>query len=260
MSGTILTLDLGNTALKAGWWRGEKLFRVWKLEVERPGFVSALERRLRAEPAPAVASAVLSSVVPELTARVAAACRKSAGVSPLILDHRVRTGIGIRYRDPARVGADRIAAAAGVRVHHGLPAIVIDFGTATTFDVISRDSEYLGGVIAPGAGIATEALSRRAALLPLVKIGRPRKVLGRDTPGAIRSGVYFGIIGLVERVVRELKRELQWRGPVKIVATGGHAGMIAARCSVITAVDPHLVLKGLRVIADKADGDATRRR
>jgi len=184
--------------------------------------------------------------VPPLTPVFQQVCRTYLGQTPLVVDAGVRTGLRIRYDNPRDVGADRVVAAAAVRVLYGVPACVVDFGTATTFDALSAEGDYLGGAIAPGIGIAARALFERTAKLPRVELTQPPSVIGRNTPHAIQSGLVFGYAGLVEGMVARFKAEL---GPeTRIVATGGLAEIMAGETDVIDVVDPWLTLHGLRVV------------
>jgi type III pantothenate kinase len=188
----------------------------------------------------------LASVVPPLTGRMVEACRRYAGLEPLVLDTGVKTGVRIRYEDPHAVGADRIADAAAVQRLYGGPACVVDFGTATTFDAISAEGDYLGGAIAPGIGIAADALVQRTAKLPRVDLQRPPSAIGRNTPHAMQSGLLFGYVGLVEGMVARFRKEL---GPnMKVIATGGLAEVVARETEVFQIIAPWLTLDGLRII------------
>ncbi len=241
----ILTLDLGNTALTGGLWEDGRLVKNWS----GSSSVRNLEKQLREiSSGQQIGTAILASVVPRRNARFLTACRRW-GIDCRLLTSRTDTGLKILYSQPEQVGADRIANAVGAYRRYGGPAIVVDFGTAITFDVISPDFEYLGGVIAPGLGISTEALFRKAALLPRARIELPKGVLGRKTSEAIRSGVYWGTLGLVEKIIRELKKELGWGRETRLIATGGHAGLILSRSRMIRKIDPHLTLYGLYLIA-----------
>jgi len=242
----ILTLDLGNSALAGGIWDAGKLVENWSESFS----VRGLEKRLRGiSPRHRIGSAILASVVPDRNLSLRRAVRRRLGIDCRLLTARTPTGLKNLYSNPARVGADRIANAVGAFRRYGGPAIVVDFGTAITFDVVSKDFEYLGGVIAPGLGISTEALFKKAALLPRAEIALPRGVLGRQTVEAIRSGVYWGTLGLVEKIVRELKKELGWGRETRLIATGGHARLILSRSRLIRKIDPHLTLYGLYLIA-----------
>jgi type III pantothenate kinase len=195
----------------------------------------------------------LASVVPPLNSTFLEACRRYLNQQPLVIDAGVKTGLSIRYEDPKHaLGADRVADAVAVRSLYGTPACVVDFGTATTFDAISAAGEYLGGAIAPGIGIAAEALFLRAAKLPRVELARPDAAIGRNTLTAIQSGLVFGYVGLVEGMVERFKREL---GPeTKVIGTGGLVDLIASETQVIEFVAPWLTLDGLRIIWELNQG------
>jgi len=164
----------------------------------------------------------------------------------LVVGPGIKTGVRILMDNPREVGADRIVHAIAARRLYGTPAIVIDFGTATVFDVISSEGDYLGGAIAPGIGISAEALYREAAQLPRIELAIPKKVIGKNTVAAMQSGVLFGYVALVEGMVDRIKEELGEE--VKVIATGGLAGVIARETSAIQAVNPNLTLEGLRLI------------
>jgi type III pantothenate kinase len=193
-----------------------------------------------------VSGVALASVVPPLTPVFEQACQAYLEHAPLVIDAGVRTGVSIRYDTPREVGADRVVDAAAVKALYGLPACVVDFGTATTFDAVSAEGDYLGGAIAPGIGIAAQALFERTAKLPRVELTRPPSVIGRNTPHSIQSGLLFGYVGLVEGMVARFKVEL---GPeTRVIATGGLAEIIARETDVIDVVDPWLTLHGLRIV------------
>jgi type III pantothenate kinase len=190
----------------------------------------------------------LASVVPPLTTRVVEACRNYLGQEPLVVDAGVKTGVRIRYEDPRAVGADRIVDAAAVQRFYGGPACVVDFGTATTFDAISAEGDYLGGAIAPGINIAAEALYLRTAKLARVDLQRPPSAIGRNTVHAMQSGLLFGYVALVEGMVARFRAEL---GPkMKVIATGGLAEIVARETSVLEIIAPWLTLDGLRIVWD----------
>jgi type III pantothenate kinase len=193
-----------------------------------------------------VTGVAIASVVPPLTQTFEKACRDYVGQEPLVVDAGVKTGVRIRYDRPRDVGADRIVDAAAVKALYSLPACVVDFGTATTFDAVSEEGDYLGGAIAPGIGIAAQALFERTAKLPRVELTRPPSAIGRNTPHAMQSGLLFGYVGLVEGMVTRFKAEL---GPeTHVIATGGLAEIIARETDIVDVVDPWLTLHGLRII------------
>jgi type III pantothenate kinase len=184
--------------------------------------------------------------VPPLTGKIISACRDYLHQVPLVVDAGVKTGVRVLYDDPKAVGADRIVDAAAVQVLYGGPACVVDFGTATTFDGISADGHYLGGAIAPGIGIAAEALFLRTAKLPRVDLQRPPFVIGRNTVHSMQSGLLFGYVSLVEGMVERFRAELG--SEMKTIATGGLADIIARETQVLQIIAPWLTLDGLRII------------
>jgi type III pantothenate kinase len=190
----------------------------------------------------------LASVVPQLTGRVVQACKEYLEKDPFIVDVGIKTGIKVRYEDPKAVGADRIADAVAVMYLYGGPACVVDFGTATTFNALTRDGEYLGGAITAGINLATEALFTHAAKLPRIDLQRPPSVIGRNTVHAMQAGLLFGYVSMVEGMVERFRREL---GPqMKVVATGGLAEIVAQETDVIQIIAPWLTLDGLRILWD----------
>ncbi|MGD8244579.1 MAG: type III pantothenate kinase [Anaerolineae bacterium] len=248
----LLTIDIGNTNITFGLYEGDTLGPRWRIRTiheKMPDEYGILMVQLfhhsdhRPEDVTGVA---IASVVPPLTQAFEEVTRRYLGQDPLVVDAGVRTGVRIRYDDPRQVGADRVVDAAAVKALYGVPACVVDFGTGTTFDAVSADGEYLGGAIAPGIGIAAQALFERTAKLPRVELSRPPSVIGRNTPHAMQSGLLFGYVGLVEGMVSRFKAEL---GPsTQIVATGGLAQVIAQETDVIDVVDAWLTLHGLRII------------
>lgn len=193
-----------------------------------------------------ITGVALSSVVPPLTAAFVDLSRHYLKHDPLIVSHRIKTGVKILIDYPAEIGADRILNALGASTLHGTPCIVVDFGTATTFDAISREGDYVGGAIAPGLGIAAEALFSRTAKLPRIEMTAPPAAIGRNTVHAMQSGLVLGYVGLIEGLVARIRTELG--GRAKVVATGGMAHILAEQTAVIEAVDPMLTLEGLRLI------------
>jgi type III pantothenate kinase len=190
--------------------------------------------------------AVMASVVPPLTAIFQELTERYLGQNALVVGHDVKTGVTIRIENPEEVGADRVANTAAVQKLYGGPAVVLDLGTATTFDVISDEGEYLGGAIAPGLGISAEALVRNTARLPKVALSVPKQTIGRSTVSAMQSGLVFGYVGLVKELVGRLKVELG--GDPKVIATGGMAELISEWTRVIDIVNPRLTLEGIRII------------
>lgn len=188
--------------------------------------------------------AVAASVVPAKNPAVDEAC----GPGVCWVGPDVDLGVGIDYPKPRSIGADRLANAAAAVALHGAPAIVVDFGTAVTFDVISRDQKYVGGVIAPGLGVMTEYLHRRTALLPLIELRRPRAAVGRSTHEAMLSGAVHGYRGLVKEILEQIRREQFPRRKPRVIATGGDAALIGAGVPIFDVIAPRLTLEGLRLI------------
>jgi type III pantothenate kinase len=257
----LLTIDIGNTNVTIGLYVGQELAAHWRLATDHQRMpdeyglvlIGLLEHRgYRPEQVEAVA---MASVVPPLTSSFAQCVREYIGCEPLIVDARLRTGVIVRYDDPAAVGADRIVDAAAVQQLYGGPACIVDFGTATTFDAISAEGDYLGGAIAPGLGISAEALFQRAAKLPKVELQRPPSPIGRNTVHSIQSGLLFGYVGMVEGMVARFRAEL---GPtMKVIGTGGLAEIIARETDVIEIIAPWLTLEGLRIVWELNGGPGT---
>lgn len=248
----LLTIDIGNTNITMGLYQGETLGPRWRLATlhgrmpDEYGlqFLGLLEHA-GFQPKD-IHGVCLASVVPPVTSKVLEACQRYLGQDPLVVDAGVKTGVRIRYEDPRAVGADRIVDAAAVLHFYGTPACVVDFGTATTFDAISRQGDYLGGAIAPGIHIAAEALFLHTAKLPRVDIQRPPSAIGRNTVHAMQSGLLFGYVALVEGMVERFRQELG--ADMKVIATGGLAEIIARETKVIQFLAPWLTLDGLRLI------------
>ncbi|HEY8477757.1 MAG TPA: type III pantothenate kinase [Chloroflexota bacterium] len=250
----LLALDVSNAATAIGLFDGEALHASWRLtsDLQRTSdeygllLCSLLDRA--GVQRSAVHHAVLGSVVPRLSVTLVEACRRYLGLSPLVVGPGVRTGVRILTDQPREVGADRVANALAAFRRLGGPAIVLDFGTATTLDAISREGDYLGAVIAPGVLLAAQALARQTAQLPGVDVVRPRQVIGKSTVAAVQAGLVFGYAAMVEGLVARVWRELGDEG--RVVATGEFAEVIAAETGVVDVVDPHLTLHGLRLIHD----------
>lgn len=248
----LLAIDIGNTNITFGLYEGDTLGPRWRIRTihdkmpDEYGILLDHLFRHRGYLPEQVTGVAIASVVPPLTPVFEQACRDYVGQEPLVVDASVQTGVPIRYDNPREVGADRVVDAAAVRALYGVPACVVDFGTATTFDAVSAAGDYLGGAIAPGVGISAQALFERTAKLPRVELTRPPSAIGRNTVHSMQSGLLFGYVGLVEGMVARFKAEL---GPeTRIVATGGLAGMIARETDVVDVVDPWLTLHGLRII------------
>ena len=215
------------------------------MRTETPKFTSAvLKRFIRNRK---IDMFVVCSVVPKKNAVVRSAAK---GARILWLTPAIKLGVGIDYPNPKKIGADRLANAAAVTALYGCPAIVVDFGTAVTFDIVSAQRRYIGGVIAPGLESMTNFLYQRTALLPKLSLKEPRSAVGRSTIEAMRAGAVIGYRGLVREIIARIKAERFARQTVRVIATGGYAGLIAANLDGIDAVHPNLTLEGLRIVAN----------
>lgn len=254
----LLTIDIGNTNIDIGLFKGNDLFMNWSLATdvyktsdEYAVIVLSLLQQIDATPSD-IEHAVLCSVSPPLVPSFRELCERYLNISPLVVEAGVKTGVSILMDNPREVGADRIVNAVGGYHLYGGPLIIIDLGTATTFDVVSHKGDYLGGAISPGIKLATEALFQRTAKLPRVDLVRPRNAIGRDTITAMQSGLVFGYVGLIEGIVTRIQRELETTA--KVIATGGHSQLLANETKIIEVVDPYLTLVGLREIYERNFG------
>ncbi len=250
----LLTIDIGNTNITLGLYDGKVLGPRWRLATAFDHMPDEYGLQLlgliehAGHTAGSVDGICLASVVPPITSKIIEACRRYLNKEPLVVDAGVKTGVRVRYEDPRAVGADRIVDAVAVIHQYGVPACVVDFGTATTFDAISKNGDYLGGAIAPGIGIAADALYQRTAKLPRVDLQKPPSVIGRNTVHSIQSGLLYGYVGLVEGMVARFRKELG--AEMKVIATGGLADIVANETEVIQIVAPWLTLDGLQLIWD----------
>ncbi len=251
----LLTIDVGNTNTVLGVFRGEELVANWRLTTAREQTVDeygVLTRNLftLAElDRDAITGVIISSVVPPVNWTLAEMSRVYFGKKALFVELGVKTGMAVLVDNPSEVGADRIVNGVAAFHKYGGPCIVVDFGTATTFDVISAKGEYLGGVIAPGLGISSEALFARAARLPRVEIKDPGKAIGTNTVTHMQAGLYYGAVDMVDGMLERMKKELGEE--VKVVATGGQAKLVARGSKHVQHTDEFLTLTGLRLIWEK---------
>lgn len=250
----LLCVDIGNTNITLGLYQGETLGPRWRLATDHERMPDEFILQLLGFLTHAglgrgdVHGAALASVVPPLTGKWVEVCREGLGCDPLVVDGTVETGVRILYEPPNAVGADRIVDAVAAYRLYGGPSCIVDFGTATTFDAISAEGHYLGGAIAPGIGIAAQALFQRTAKLPRVELARPPAAIGRNTEHSMQSGLLFGYVSLVEGMVARFRQEL---GPrMHVIGTGGLAEVIARETQVIEHLAPWLTLDGLRMVYD----------
>lgn len=254
----LLVIDVGNTNTVMGIYRDDTLVKDWRIRTERKttedefNVIVASLFATGGIDAGAIRRTVISCVVPPMVTILDSFCRKYLGHAPRWVDARSYTRMPILMNNPAEVGADRIVNAVAAYRKYGKSLIIIDFGTATTFDVISEKGEYLGGAISPGIMIASEALFREASKLPRVEIfERPDNVVGKDTIGGIKSGIIFGYAGLVDGIVGRMKAQMD-TVPV-VLATGGLAPLMAGVATSIEKVESSLTLEGLRIISDSLE-------
>lgn len=248
----LLALDIGNTNVTCGVFQGDKLVTTWRMSTaihRMPDeyanlMLSIMERR--GVTGAQIKDVVICSVVPPLLIIFDEVCKHFLKKSPLIVEAGVKTGIRIDMDNPREVGADRIVNAVAAHQLYGSPLIIIDMGTATTIDVVNKAGDYIGGAIAPGVYIATEALFTRTAVLPRIELTLPKKAIGRNTVAAMQSGVVFGYIGLIEGLVNRIQAELDEKA--KVIAAGGFATLIAQATNVIDVINSDLTLIGLRMI------------
>ena len=259
----LLTLDVGNTNTVLGLYRlaSDELVTHWRVSTLRTqtadeyGVLFLNLFAMRKVEAADVSSIIISSVVPPLESTLRQVCERYFNLKPMFVEPGIKTGMPILVDNPAELGADRLVNGVAAFARYGGPCIVVDFGTATTFDVISAKGEYLGGVISPGLAISAEALFSRAAKLSRVDVKKPAKVIGTNTVAHLQSGLYYGYIGLVdgilERMLNEMRGQDSEAPAPKIIATGGLANLVADDSRFIATIDDMLTLEGLRIIYER---------
>jgi type III pantothenate kinase len=251
----ILVVDVGNTNIVLGIYNGKQLLHHWRLSTNRSATADEygmmmynLFRHAGIE-LEQVEGVIISSVVPPLMFVLEQLCIKYLEKAPLVVGPGIKTGLNIRYENPREVGADRIVNAVAALEEYGPPCIVVDFGTATTFDYIDEAGQYIGGAVAPGIGISTEALYQRAAKLPRIELVKPKSVVGRNTVSSMQAGIIYGFAGQVDGIVNRICEEYGVKP--KVVATGGLAELIAGESRTIECVNQLLTLKGLQIIYER---------
>jgi type III pantothenate kinase len=251
----IVVVDVGNTNIVLGIYRGKELLHHWRLSTNRSATVDEYGIMIHNLFQYAgldmgdIEGVIVSSVVPPLMRTLEQLCSTYLKKTPYIVGPGIKTGLNIRYENPREVGADRIVNAVAGIAKYGSPLIIVDFGTATTFDYIDSAGSYLGGAIVPGIGISTEALYQRAAKLPRIELVKPRSVVGRNPVTSMQAGIIFGYAGQVDGIVRRIRSEFNVEP--RVIATGGLADLIAGESEAIELVDPLLTLDGLRIIYER---------
>lgn len=254
----LLVIDVGNTNIVAGVFDDKELVCHWRLSTDRSKTADEYGILLRSMfnytrmPMDQIKAIIISSVVPPLIVPLCHMCERYFELTPMVVGPGIKSGISLRYDNPREVGADRIVNAVAAFDKYskkGMPMIIVDFGTATTFCALLPTGEYLGGAIAPGIGISTEALFQRTAKLPRIELIKPKNVISRNTVNAMQAGVIYGYVGQMDGIVRHMKEELG--GNAFVVATGGFANTMAAESDSIDVVEPFLTLDGLRILHEK---------
>ena len=248
----ILVLDTGNTNIVLGIYQNDQLIHHWRMETDRRKTEDEFGMQIKALFSHVnitfeqIEGIIISSVVPPIMFSLEAMCKKYFGIKPLVVGPGVKTGLNIKYENPREVGADRIVNAVAAIHDYGTPLIIVDFGTATTYCYVNEKGEYLGGAIAPGIGISTEALFEKASKLPRIELTTPEHVIGRNTVSAMQSGIVFGYVGQVEGIVNRMKKVS--KTTPKVISTGGLAPLIGNETTIMDVIDPFLTLKGLYLI------------
>ncbi|MED4080439.1 type III pantothenate kinase [Halalkalibacterium halodurans] len=251
----ILVIDVGNTNTVLGVYQDETLVHHWRLATSRQKTEDEYAMTVRSLFDHAglkfqdIDGIVISSVVPPMMFSLEQMCKKYFHVTPMIIGPGIKTGLNIKYDNPKEVGADRIVNAVAAIELYGYPAIVVDFGTATTYCLINEKKQYAGGVIAPGIMISTEALYHRASKLPRIEIAKPKQVVGTNTIDSMQSGIFYGYVSQVDGVVKRMKAQAE--SEPKVIATGGLAKLIGTESETIDVIDSFLTLKGLQLIYKK---------
>ncbi|MBU5440352.1 type III pantothenate kinase [Tissierella sp. MSJ-40] len=254
----LLVIDVGNTNIVFGVYKDQELLYDWRIATDKDrtsdeyGLLFEQIFKYHGLCPKDVENVIISSVVPTLMHTLPAMSIKYFNIDPIVVGPGVKTGMNIKYDNPREVGADRIVNAVAAYEKYGGPLIIVDFGTAITFCAISKEGDYLGGVITPGIKISSEALFLRTAKLPKVEISRPEKVIAKNTINSIQSGLVYGYIGMVDYIIERMIEEMKDNGKVEtVIATGGFSSLIASESKYINKIDKMLTLEGLRIIYER---------
>ncbi len=251
----LLVFDIGNSNIVLGTYEGKKLLHHWRISTDRQktgdeyGMLINELFRFQGISMNDITAIIISSVVPPLVVPIVKMCERYFKVKPLIVGPGIKTGIKLKYENPRDIGADRIVNVIGAHEQFGGPLIVIDIGTATTFDVVNEKGDFLGGAIAPGISISMEALFQRTAKLPRIELVTPKTTICHNTIAGIQAGIIFGAVGQIDGIVNKIKQEMKQE--MKVVATGGLANLIARESRTIDKTDHFLTLTGLRVLYER---------
>ena len=255
----LLVFDIGNSNIVMGTYEGKKLLRHWRISTDRQKtgdeygmLINSLfaYQNIRMEQVEAI---IISSVVPPLMVPMIKMCERYFHIHPLVVGPGIKTGFRISYENPREIGADRIVNVAGAFEQYGGPLIVIDIGTATTFDVVAPNGDFQGGVIAPGLSSSADALFQRAAKLPRIELVTPKHIISRNTVSGMQAGIIYGYVGQIDEIVRRMKKEMGY-DEIRVIATGGYARMISRESKTIDKIDHFLTLTGLRVLYERNSG------
>lgn len=252
----LLVFDIGNSNIVLGTYEGKKLLRHWRISTDRQktgdeyGMLMNNLFHYQGIRMTDIDAIIISSVVPPLMVPMIKMCERYFHIHPLVVGPGIKTGIRLKYENPREIGADRIVNVVGAYEQYGGPLIVIDIGTATTFDVVADNGDFLGGVIAPGLGSSADALFQRAAKLPRIELVTPKNVISRNTIAGMQAGIIFGYVGQIDEIVNRIKVEMK-EEKVTVVATGGYARMISRESKTIDKIDHFLTLTGLRVLYER---------
>ena len=253
----LLVIDIGNSNIVMGTYEGKELMKHWRISTDRQktgdeyGMLINDLFRYQGINLSDVADIIISSVVPPLVVPIVKMCERYFKIHPLVVGPGIKTGIKLNYENPRAIGADRIVNAVGAFENYGGPLIVIDIGTATTFDVVAENGDFMGGVIAPGINASAESLFSSTAKLPRIELIPPKNVIGRNTISCMQSGIIYGYVGQIDAIVGRIRAEMGKDWNAKVIATGGLARMIYKESKTIDKIDHFLTLSGLRALYER---------